>query len=64
MGPQPHIMSLMSHSLQSRLFRPSVAFVWMVILKPSWLKDLVISFLIRSEVLPDTSLKTASPSSL
>ena len=34
MGPQPHIMSLMSHSLQSRLFRPLVAFVWMVILLP------------------------------
>lgn len=34
MGPQPHIMSFMSHSLQSRLFRPLVAFFWMVILLP------------------------------
>ena len=36
----------------------------MVIRKPSSLKDLIIPFLMRSAALPDTSLKTARPSSL
>ena len=36
----------------------------MVICKLSSLKDLIISLLALSAILPDTSLKTASPSSL